>query len=171
MFDKLFACLQVIEDLNVMATRDGKPLEAVITEGMQHPHIVNTIAHTVVACPSGRAGSTHDSAGSSLYGTSDGASRTQSVSKELQPQPQPPASITRSGATGGTTTSCSSRESKHMEQVAWLLLEFCDKGCLQVGRLTLLLRVFVIFSAGLFSPLRSAARCCALALRLSLLLH
>ena len=27
--------------------RDGEPLEAWITEGMSHPNIVNTIAHTV----------------------------------------------------------------------------------------------------------------------------
>ena len=27
--------------------RDGEPLEASITEGMSHPNIVNTIAHTV----------------------------------------------------------------------------------------------------------------------------
>ena len=39
--------LQVIDDLNAIVMRDGEPLEASITEGMSHPNIVNTIAHTV----------------------------------------------------------------------------------------------------------------------------
>ena len=39
--------LQVIDDLGAIVMRDGEPLEASITEGMSHPNIVNTIAHTV----------------------------------------------------------------------------------------------------------------------------
>jgi len=38
---------QVIDDLGAIIMRDGEPLEASITEGMSHPNIVNTIAHTV----------------------------------------------------------------------------------------------------------------------------
>lgn len=39
--------MQVIDDLDAIIMRDGEPLEASITEGMTHPNIVNTIAHTV----------------------------------------------------------------------------------------------------------------------------
>jgi hypothetical protein len=39
--------MQVIDDLGAIIMRDGEPLEASITEGMSHPNIVNTIAHTV----------------------------------------------------------------------------------------------------------------------------
>ncbi len=46
--------MQVIDDLGAIIMRDGEPLEASITEGMSHPNIVNTIAHTVTESPQKR---------------------------------------------------------------------------------------------------------------------
>lgn len=107
-----------------MSMRDGKPLEAVITEGMQHPHIVNTIAHTIVTVQSGRNSYTHDSAASSSLGASSGAYRGGSGSCGAE---------TKQNVGGSSShSSGSSKRSRHVEQVGWLLLEFCDRGCLQV---------------------------------------
>ena len=101
--------MQVIEDLNAIAMRDGKPLEAVITEGMQHPNIVNTIAHTVQHTPHLQR-RPHDSAQSSLAGTSDVPCKSGSLASRNK-----------------------ARQGVQSEGIAWLLLEYCDMGCLQVN--------------------------------------
>jgi hypothetical protein len=98
-----------------MAMRDGKPLEAVITEGMRHPHIVNTLAHAIVAQDGARLShSTHDSVASTSLDSS----------------------LYRKHAGTGSEWTSQNSGSKFADQstVAWLLLEFCDKGCLQVLR-------------------------------------
>lgn len=59
--DHIVDALQVIDDGASVRTRGGVPLEAVITEGMAHPGVVNTLAHAMAA-PLAR--SMHDSAGS-----------------------------------------------------------------------------------------------------------
>ncbi len=97
--------MQVIEDLNAITMIDGKPLEAVITEGMRHPNIVNTLAHTVQHAPA-------------------------------RPQPQPrthdSAHSTLHSSPGTSTTPRKAPKGLQSEGVAWLLLEYCDMGCLQV---------------------------------------
>ncbi|CAL8470312.1 g9854 [Coccomyxa elongata] len=99
--------VKVIEDLDAIAMRDGKPLEAVITEGICHPNIVNTIAHTMQHTAE-LPRRLHDSAQSSLAGTSDGPCKSGSA-----------ASHDKAG------------QGLHSKGVAWLLLEYCDMGCLQ----------------------------------------
>lgn len=101
--------MQVIEDLDAIAMRDGKLLEAVITEGICHPNIVNTIAHTVQHTAELQR-RPHDSAQSSLAGRSDGPCKSGSA-----------ASRDKAG------------QGLHSKGVAWLLLEYCDMGCLQVS--------------------------------------
>ena len=39
---------QVVENTASLRMQDGQPLEAVIMAGLAHPHIVHTIAHSVV---------------------------------------------------------------------------------------------------------------------------
>lgn len=131
--------MQVIEDLNAIAMRDGKPLEAVITEGMHHPNIVNTIAHTVQHTPQLQR-RPHDSAQSSLAGTSGEPCKSGS-----------PASLNKA------------HQGMQSEGVAWLLLEYCDMGCLQVtsppaGWSRLLLRAVKQGCPGMFSGLQTAMR-------------
>ncbi|KAK9915620.1 hypothetical protein WJX75_001643 [Coccomyxa subellipsoidea] len=95
--------VKVIENLDAIAMRDGKPLEAVITEGMHHPNIVNTIAHTVQqTLPQQSQQHMHDSAHSTRHSPHDNAGTPLKTAKSLQP-----------------------------EGVAWLVLEYCDMGCLQ----------------------------------------
>ena len=66
---------QVLDNKHVKWSAEGQPLEAVLTEGLRHPGIMQTIAHCVTRGPD-------------LYDS----------------------------ACGGET---------------WLLLEYCDGGCLQ----------------------------------------
>ena len=47
--------LQVVENTASLRMQDGQPLEAAIMAGLAHPHIVHTIAHSVVS--TARAGS------------------------------------------------------------------------------------------------------------------
>ncbi len=102
--------MQVIEDLNAIAMRDGKPLEAVITEGMQHPNIVNTIAHTVQHTPHLQR-RPHDSAQSSLAGTSDVPCKRGSLASRNK-----------------------ARQGVQSEGVAWLLLEYARDYDRAIGR-------------------------------------
>ena len=98
-----------------MAMRDGRPLEATITEGIAHPNIVNTLAHTVVLPEAPKQEPVmHDSAGSSWNSSGSGG-------------PSSNGSI----ACGGSKQHRSVSSCGEGEGVAWLLLEFCDKGCLQ----------------------------------------
>lgn len=60
----------MIDDGASVRTRGGVPLEAVITEGLAHAGVVNTLAHAMVAR---RARSTHDSAGSRPASSSNSA--------------------------------------------------------------------------------------------------
>lgn len=125
---------QVIENLDAITMRDGKPLEAVITEGMHHPNIVNTIAHTVQqALPQQSQQHMHDSAHSTRHSPHDSAGTPLKTAKSLQP-----------------------------EGVAWLVLEYCDMGCLQVTCCCLslylkCLRKSCLLSGGLF--ILGAASC------------
>ena len=128
--------LQVIDDGASVRTRGGVPLEAVITEGLAHPGVVNTLAHALLAPP---ARSTHDSAGS--HPTSSCAAPAS-------------ASAPNSGSSGPAATSPASgvvvlaeswpsdrdlaakgaapaKDARGLDGQAWLLLEYCDKGCLQ----------------------------------------
>ena len=141
---------QVIENLDVIAMRDGKPLEAVITEGMHHPNIVNTIAHTVQqTLPQQSQQHMHDSAHSTRHSPHDNAGTPLKTAKSLQP-----------------------------EGVAWLVLEYCDMGCLQVTCCCLslylkCLRKSCLFSGG-FVYIRACIllvheRCCMLAVHARLM--
>lgn len=38
----------MVENIASLRLQDGQPLEAVIMAGLAHPHIVHTIAHSVV---------------------------------------------------------------------------------------------------------------------------
>ena len=109
-------CAQIMEDLSCVAMRDGKPLEAIITDGLAHPGIVNTLAHTVVLPQGTSRQRVHDSVGSCSSSSSDSG------------RPSPDSSAFSLSCK--THSQCSSIK-KGAEGVAWLLLEFCDKGCLQ----------------------------------------
>lgn len=124
----LLCARQVIDDLSAITLRDGMPLEAVITEGMHHPNIVNTLAHCVQlpdAAPAQlqQQQRPHDSAHSTACNSLCAAS-----------------SAAGSGAASSSAALSSSPKSytgslEHSDGFAWLLLEYCNMGCLQV-RLT-----------------------------------
>ena len=69
----------MVANRDVRWSADGQPLEAALTEGLHHPGIVETIAHSVTGCTTSLSSSPDDSEGET-----------------------------------------------------WLLLEYCDGGCLQV---------------------------------------
>ena len=128
---------QVISDGACVRTRDGKPLEAVITEGFAHAGVVNTLAHVVV--PARRR--VHDSAGSGVSGLAASpvlpASRPASAPVALPEAAEVgPVGGTRAAAGAETATASGSGLGSGVEGCglsgeAWLLLEYCDKGCLQ----------------------------------------
>ena len=126
--DPMGVMRQVIDDGASVRTRGGVPLEAVITEGLAHSGVVNTLAHAMVAR---RARSTHDSAGSrpasSCAAPSSGSSGPAATSAasgvDVLAESWPPDSD--SAAEGAD------RDARGLDGQAWLLLEYCDKGCLQ----------------------------------------
>ena len=124
------ARLQVIDDGASVRTRGGVPLEAVITEGLVHAGVVNTLAHALLAP---RARSTHDSAGSRP---------TSSCAKKGSASPPSSASsghAATSAASGvevlaeswPSDSNATAEDARGLDGQAWLLLEYCDKGCLQ----------------------------------------
>lgn len=125
----------MISDGACVRTRGGRPLEAVITEGFAHAGVVNTLAHAVI--PARRR--VHDSAGSGVSGL---------AASPVLPAPCPPTApvalldSAEVGPVGGTRAAAvavtaaaagpgSGVEGCGLSGEAWLLLEYCDKGCLQ----------------------------------------
>ena len=139
--------VQIMEDLSRVAMRDGLPLEATITEGLRHPNVVNTLAHAVV--PRAPRGNAHDSAhsngrsgasgcsGSAPGGSSSGAEACGGSSGSSVAEADSSSLSEARGGSGGAQGSPDTRKAPArkaaLEGTAWLLLEFCDKGCLQVG--------------------------------------
>ena len=87
------AAAQIVVDNDQARVKDGLPVEAHITAGLNHVNVVRTIAHAW------RPLSAHVTAGMSVWDSADSA---------------------LGAASEGET---------------WLLLELCDRGTLQVGRL------------------------------------
>lgn len=139
--------VQIMEDLSRVAMRDGLPLEATITEGLSHPNVVNTLAHVVV--PPATRGPLHDSAhsnkSSSRTSRSGSTGGVPSGSSGAEACTASTGSSTSSGVAAGSSLSgapvggkgsrakAPAQKKAGAEGTAWLLLEFCDKGCLQVG--------------------------------------
>ncbi len=127
----------MISDGACVRTRGGKPLEAVITEGFAHAGVVNTLAHVVV--PARRR--VHDSAGSGVSGLAASpvlpASYLPSAPVALPEAAEAgPVGGTRAAAAAETATAAAAGPGSGVEGCglsgeAWLLLEYCDKGCLQ----------------------------------------
>jgi len=115
----------VIDDGATVRTRGGQPLEAVITEGLAHAGVVGTLAHCVLP-PRGRL---HDSAASSgPAGSPRGA------------KPKRAPALAAAAEEGGAAAAAAAKapapagEGRGLAGQAWLLLEYCDKGCLQARR-------------------------------------
>lgn len=126
----------MVDDGASVRTRRGVPLEAVITEGMAHPGVVNTLAHAMLAPP---ARSTHDSAGSRPTSSCAAPASASAPSSEA-PGPAPasaasgtdaPAASWPSDSDAAAEGAARAMDARGLDGQAWLLLEYCDKGCLQ----------------------------------------
>ena len=104
--------LQVVEDVrDVRMMLDGRPVESALTEGLSHPGVCKLLAHKTMPSELQRRNSV-DGAAVGLGG--DGAAQLQ-------------VGISRRCRSYGGPGAKAAAESE-----LWLILEFCDKGSMQV---------------------------------------
>ncbi len=101
--------LQVVEDVrDVRMTEEGRPLESTLTEGLSHPGLCKLLAHKTAPTQQHRRAS-YDNLGSAAAGSSaPDADPRRCRSQDGGPDKRAPA-----------------------DHELWLILEYCDKGCVQ----------------------------------------